>query len=153
MDLEMLAVELPEAGGQPKIVLLFLSRRGYFLAVAHRHSREAERTGKVVAIASRCRARSDGECGPVCVHGAVGGGQRGKVPGRNVWMRTICPCPHCGQSRSDTPVRRWYLVQKRMKLPGAWWSPENAEHMLALRVCRANCEWQSYWSTHYRYAA
>lgn len=45
-----------------------------------------------------------------------------------------------------------YLVQKRMKLPGAWWSPENAEHMLALRVCRANDEWRSYWSTHYRYA-
>lgn len=46
-----------------------------------------------------------------------------------------------------------YLVQKRMKLPGAWWSPQNAEHMLALRVCRANNEWRSYWSTHYRYAA
>lgn len=46
-----------------------------------------------------------------------------------------------------------YLVQKRMKLPGAWWSPENAEHMLALRVCRANREWQGYWATHYRYAA
>ena len=46
-----------------------------------------------------------------------------------------------------------YLVQKRMKLPGAWWSPENAEHMLALRVCRANQEWQGYWSTRYRYVA
>ena len=46
-----------------------------------------------------------------------------------------------------------YIVQKRMKLPGAWWSPENAEHMLALRVCRANGEWSSYWSTRYRYAA
>jgi len=46
-----------------------------------------------------------------------------------------------------------YLVQKRMKLPGAWWSPENAEHMLALRVCRANREWSAYWATHYRYAA
>ena len=46
-----------------------------------------------------------------------------------------------------------YIVQKRMKLPGAWWSPENAEHMLALRVCRANGEWQAYWATHYRYAA
>jgi hypothetical protein len=46
-----------------------------------------------------------------------------------------------------------YLVQKRMKLPGAWWSPQNAKHMLALRVCRANQEWQGYWATHYRYAA
>lgn len=46
-----------------------------------------------------------------------------------------------------------YIVQRRMKLPGAWWTPENAEHMLALRVCRANQEWNGYWSTHYRYAA
>lgn len=46
-----------------------------------------------------------------------------------------------------------YLVQKRMKLPGAWWSPENAEHMLALRVCRANREWSGYWATHYHYVA
>jgi hypothetical protein len=45
-----------------------------------------------------------------------------------------------------------YIVQKRMKLPGAWWSPENAEHMLALIVCRANSEYNSYWSTHYRCA-
>jgi hypothetical protein len=46
-----------------------------------------------------------------------------------------------------------YIVQKRMKLPGAWWTPENAEHMLALRVCRANNEWKGYWSTHYQYVA
>ena len=26
-----------------------------------------------------------------------------------------------------------YLVQKRLKLPGAWWTAANAEHMLALR--------------------
>jgi hypothetical protein len=44
-------------------------------------------------------------------------------------------------------------VQKRMKLAGAWWSPENAEHMLAHKVCRSNGEWNSYWNTNYRYAA
>lgn len=45
-----------------------------------------------------------------------------------------------------------YLVQKRLKLPGSWWTPENAEHMLVLGVSRHNGEWQSYWSTNYLYA-
>lgn len=46
-----------------------------------------------------------------------------------------------------------YLVQKHLKLPGAWWQAANAEHMLALRVNRANGEWQDYWATDYRCAA
>ena len=37
-----------------------------------------------------------------------------------------------------------YIVQERMKRPGAWWCPDNAEHMLALRLNRANCKWDSY---------
>ncbi len=45
-----------------------------------------------------------------------------------------------------------YLVQKRLKLPGSWWTPENAEQMLALRVSRHNGKWQSYWATDYLYA-
>jgi hypothetical protein len=40
---------------------------------------------------------------------------------------------------------RW-IIQKRLKLSGAWWKEENAEKMLALRVVRANEEWQSYWA-------
>lgn len=40
---------------------------------------------------------------------------------------------------------RW-IIQKRLKLSGAWWKDENAEKMLALRVVRANNEWQSYWA-------
>lgn len=39
-----------------------------------------------------------------------------------------------------------YIVQKRLKLPGAWWSPANADHMLALRLNRANKQWDSYWN-------
>jgi hypothetical protein len=39
---------------------------------------------------------------------------------------------------------RW-VIQKRLKLSGAWWREENAEKMLALRVVRANNDWQSYW--------
>lgn len=38
-----------------------------------------------------------------------------------------------------------WVIQKRLKLSGAWWKVENAEKMLALRVVRANDEWQSYW--------
>jgi len=38
-----------------------------------------------------------------------------------------------------------YIVQQRMKRPGAWWCPRNAEHMLALRLARANLQWDSYW--------
>jgi hypothetical protein len=38
-----------------------------------------------------------------------------------------------------------YVVQQRLKRPGAWWTPDNAEAMLALRVARANGQWSAYW--------
>lgn len=38
-----------------------------------------------------------------------------------------------------------YVVQKRLKLAGAWWKEENAACLLALRVTRANGDWQAYW--------
>ena len=38
-----------------------------------------------------------------------------------------------------------YIVQQRLKRPGAWWCPDNAEHMLALRLNRANRQWTTYW--------
>ncbi|MFO1434702.1 MAG: ISKra4 family transposase [Candidatus Competibacteraceae bacterium] len=38
-----------------------------------------------------------------------------------------------------------YLIQQRLKLPGAWWSPAHIETMLALRLNRANREWEAYW--------
>jgi uncharacterized protein YcgL (UPF0745 family) len=37
------------------------------------------------------------------------------------------------------------VIQKRLKLAGAWWKRDNAEKMIALRIGRANKEWQSYW--------
>ena len=40
-----------------------------------------------------------------------------------------------------------YIVQQRMKRPGAWWRVHNAEHMLALRLNRANHQWYGYWQT------
>lgn len=39
-----------------------------------------------------------------------------------------------------------YLVQQRLKRPGAWWSPNNAQSMLALRLNRANRQWGAYWA-------
>ena len=38
-----------------------------------------------------------------------------------------------------------YVIQKRLKLPGAWWSPPNAQAMLNLRCLRANHRWHDYW--------
>jgi hypothetical protein len=46
-----------------------------------------------------------------------------------------------------------YIVQKRLKLPGAWWCAANAEHMLALRLNRANRQWNDYWATDVKQAA
>lgn len=39
-----------------------------------------------------------------------------------------------------------YVIQQRLKRAGSWWCVENAGAMLALRVARANQDWQSYWS-------
>ena len=38
-----------------------------------------------------------------------------------------------------------YVIQQRLKVPGAWWKAENVEPMLALRVVRANADWDTYW--------
>ncbi|TXK93595.1 hypothetical protein BMR10_15365, partial [Methylococcaceae bacterium CS4] len=38
-----------------------------------------------------------------------------------------------------------YVIQKRLKLSGAWWKSENVESMLALRVVRGNEQWDEYW--------
>lgn len=38
-----------------------------------------------------------------------------------------------------------HLIQKRMKISGAWWKQDNANRMLRLRSQRANNKWDSYW--------
>jgi hypothetical protein len=38
-----------------------------------------------------------------------------------------------------------YVIQKRLKLPGAWCKEDNAQPMLVLRTRRANRQWDSYW--------
>jgi len=40
-----------------------------------------------------------------------------------------------------------YVIQKRMKIPGAWWKIDNVDSMLALRTMRINGNWDKYWST------
>ena len=37
-----------------------------------------------------------------------------------------------------------YVIQERLKIAGAWWTPENARFMLALRVDRADGYWNKY---------
>ena len=41
---------------------------------------------------------------------------------------------------------RRYIIQQRLKLPGACWTPDNADSMLALRIIRANNKWDEYWN-------
>ncbi len=38
-----------------------------------------------------------------------------------------------------------YMIQERLKLPGAGWAPHHIKTMLALRLNRANHEWEAYW--------
>jgi hypothetical protein len=38
-----------------------------------------------------------------------------------------------------------HVLHKRLKLPGAWWKPDNAHAMAQLRTCRANGKWDSLW--------
>jgi len=37
------------------------------------------------------------------------------------------------------------VPQRRLKLPGAWWTTRNVQRMLALRVLRANGWWDEFW--------
>jgi hypothetical protein len=38
------------------------------------------------------------------------------------------------------------VVQKRLKITGAWWTISNAKKMIALRILRANEQWTQYWN-------
>lgn len=46
-----------------------------------------------------------------------------------------------------------YIIQKRLKLAGAWWDRANAQAMLALRTLRANGGWDGYWDQCVKHAA
>lgn len=38
------------------------------------------------------------------------------------------------------------IIQKRLKIPGAWWKLGNADSILSLRIIRENGFWDNYWS-------
>lgn len=38
-----------------------------------------------------------------------------------------------------------HILQKRLKIPGAWWRLERAEEMAQLRALRANQRWNDFW--------
>jgi len=38
-----------------------------------------------------------------------------------------------------------HVLQARLKIPGAWWKPDNAHAMAQLRTCRANGLWHTLW--------
>jgi len=40
-----------------------------------------------------------------------------------------------------------YVVQKRLKLPGAWWRVQNAEYVIAMRINRIIGDWEAYWNS------
>ena len=46
----------------------------------------------------------------------------------------------------ETESAHRHLIQRRLKLPGAWWSPETAADIAQLRVTRANLEWEPFWN-------
>ena len=39
-----------------------------------------------------------------------------------------------------------HVLQKRLKIAGAWWREGNAERMLQLRTVRASGDWNKYWT-------
>ena len=39
-----------------------------------------------------------------------------------------------------------YILHSRLKRAGTWWTADNLANMLALRVLRANGEWDAYWT-------
>lgn len=46
-----------------------------------------------------------------------------------------------------------YVIQDRLKRAGAWWKEDNAAKLLALRVVRANNQWEAYWQKPHQKAA
>ena len=44
----------------------------------------------------------------------------------------------------ETESAHRYVIQERLKIAGAWWTLENAQFMLSLRVDRADGYWDRY---------
>jgi hypothetical protein len=47
---------------------------------------------------------------------------------------------------SEVESSHRHVVQVRLKIPGAWWHPDNVRNILALRMLKANGWWNEYWN-------
>jgi len=65
-------------------------------------------------------------------------------PGQFKYREAIAANLPIGSGEVESAHR--YVIQKRLKLPGAWWKPHNAQAMLNLRCLRANHRWLNYWN-------
>jgi hypothetical protein len=61
------------------------------------------------------------------------------------YQRTIKDGLPIGSGEVESAHR--YVIQSRLKLSGAWWKEVNAADMLALRINKANRNWEKYWLT------
>ena len=64
-------------------------------------------------------------------------------PGQFDYPRALQAGLPIGSGKIESAHR--YIIQERIKIPGAWWKFENTNKMLALRVARANGNWENYW--------
>jgi Uncharacterised protein family (UPF0236) len=65
-------------------------------------------------------------------------------PGQFKYQEALAANLPIGSGEVESAHR--YVIQKRIKLPGAWWKKDNAQAMLNLRVARANHRWDHYWN-------
>lgn len=64
-------------------------------------------------------------------------------PGQFEYQQAIAQHLPIGSGKIESSHRS--LIQKRLKLPGAWWKKNNADKMIRLRAARANGQWEEYW--------
>ena len=64
-------------------------------------------------------------------------------PGQFKYKEAIAANLPIGSGEVESAHR--YVIQERLKLPGAWWKENNAQAMLNLRSARANNRWDDYW--------
>lgn len=65
-------------------------------------------------------------------------------PGQFEYQKALARDLPIGSGEIESTHR--HLIQKRLKISGAWWKVNHANAMLHLRVCRANNKWHYYWS-------
>jgi hypothetical protein len=51
-----------------------------------------------------------------------------------------------GTASSEVESGHRHIVQVRLKISGAWWHPDRVDHILALRMLKANGWWSEYWA-------